>query len=84
MPFLAARPDQDDQADLGEDVEAVAHHVEAEQPARDGERHGQHDQHGLDQALKLSRQHQEDDQQRQREGEIDRALESRNSRASPT
>ena len=58
---LRRQADQDDQADLGVYVQAGSGHVQAEQTAGHGQRHGEHDHHRLDQAFELGGQHQEHD-----------------------
>ncbi len=69
---LGRDTDQHDDTDLTIDVQRVVEDIEPHQGAGHGERHGQHDDEGVDEALELRRQHQEHDQKRQSEEEIDR------------
>ena len=67
--MLGDQADQHHQPDLAVDVERGAGELQRQQCAGGGERHGQHDDEGRDEALELRRQHQVNHDQRQREGD---------------
>ena len=66
---LGRQADQHDEADLGEDVDVLPVQRHAEQRAQQAHRHDQDDGERQRPALVLRRQHQEDEQHRQREDE---------------
>ena len=64
--MLGDQAHQRDQADLRVDIERAPRPLQGPERAHHGKRHRQHDDKGIDEALKLRGQHQEDEQQRQR------------------
>ncbi len=70
---LGDQADQHDQADLAVDVERAAGELERQQRAGHRQRHGEHDDERIDEALELRREHQIDEDQRQHEGDVEAA-----------
>ena len=70
---LGDQAHQRDEADLREHVQRAARQLQRRQRADHGQRHRQQDDEGVDEALELRRQHQEDEQQRQHEDHAQRA-----------
>ena len=70
--MLGDQADQHHQSDLAVDVERGAGELQRQQRAGGGERHGEHDDEGRNEAFELRRQHQVNDDQRQREGDGER------------
>src|SRR5262245_33500620 len=68
---LGDQPDQSDKADLAVDVERASAPPQREQRAGNRERHGEHDDEGVLEALELRREHEIDEGEREQEGEID-------------
>ena len=68
---LGDEPNQGDETNLAIDVERAAAPPQREQRAGDGERHSEHDDERILEALELRGKHQIDEGERKHEGEID-------------
>ena len=68
---LGDQADQGDEADLAIDVERAAAPPQRQQRAGDRQRHGQHDDERIGEALELRREHEIDEGEREQEGQVD-------------
>ncbi|MDC4225014.1 MAG: hypothetical protein MPW15_12500 [Candidatus Manganitrophus sp.] len=78
---LGDQPDQHHQPDLAVDVERAAGEPERQERAGHRQRHGEHDDERIDEALELRGEHEVDEGQREHESNIKRWSRTRGIRA---